>query len=352
MKRMISVLVAGCLLHAAVCAQSSNSKTGTSAAIFLEIPVGARGIGMGNAFVSIANDVTALYWNPAGAARLDLNEASGSHTSWIAGTTFSFAGLVLPLGSFGTLGVSYTQLSMDDMKVRTVQQPEGTGEYFSAGDMAIGLTYARQLSDRFSIGITAKYIQQTIWHESANAMAVDVGTIFRTDLFGGMTIGATLSNFGTSMTMAGRDARQFISVDPTQMGTNSQIPAAIEFDSWGLPLMFQFGISTTPVKTDEFAWVVAVDALHPSDDFETVNIGTELGYRNFLFLRGGYSSIFLQHGDYASSAQEGAEGGLCVGFGLTSDLFSTESIRARFDYAYRNMGRLENIQVITFGVQF
>jgi hypothetical protein len=349
---MIVVLVAGCLLPAAVCTQSKNSKTGTSAATFLEIPVGARGIGMGNAFVSIANDVTALYWNAAATARLDLNEVAGSHTTWIAGTKFDFAGLALSLGSIGTLGVSYSQLSMDDMKVRTVAQPEGTGEFFSAGDMAIGISFARQLSDRFSIGITAKYIQQTIWHESASAMAMDIGTLFRTDLFGGMTIGATLSNFGTSMKMAGRDAREFISVDPTQLGTNSQIPAAIEFDSWALPLLFQFGISTTPLKTEEVTWIVAVDVLHPSNDFESMNVGTEFAYRNFLFLRGGYSSIFLEHGDYSSDSQENPAGGLCFGIGLTSDLLSTESIRVRFDYAYRNMGLLENIQVITVGVQF
>jgi hypothetical protein len=350
MKRIIALLVAGCLLPAVVSAQRNNSKTGTSAATFLEIPVGARGIGMGNAFVSLANDVTALYWNPAGVARLELNETGVSHTTWIAGTKFDVAGLVLPLGSFGTLGLNYTQLSMDDMKVRTVEQPEGTGEFFSAGDMAIGLSFARQLSDRFSIGVTAKYIQQTIWHESASAMAVDVGTIFRTDLFGGMTIGAALSNFGTSMKLSGRDARKFISVDPTKLGSNAQIPAGIEFDSWGLPLLFQFGISTAAMKTEDVTWIVAVDALQPSDDFESLNIGTELAYRNFLFLRGGYASI-VRRGSRPAWA-DSPEGGLCLGIGLTSDLFASESIRARFDYAYRNMGFLENIQVITVGVQF
>jgi hypothetical protein len=342
MKPIIAVLVAVSLLPVTLCAQRNNSKTGTAAATFLEIPVGARGTGMGSAFVSLANDVTALYWNAAGAARLELNETAISHTSWIAGTKFDFAGLALPLGTVGTLGVSFTQLSMDDMKVRTVEQPEGTGEFFGASDMAIGITYARQLSDRFSIGITAKYIQQTIWHESASAMAVDVGTMFRTDLFGGMTIGASLSNFGTSMKLAGRDARKFISVDDTKMGSNDQIPADIEFDSWALPLLFQFGVSATPLKTDEIAWTVAVDALHPSDDYESVNVGTELAYRNFLFVRGGYSSLWL----------DGAEGGLCLGVGVTSDLFTTESIRVKFDYAYRNIGLLENVQVITVGVQF
>jgi hypothetical protein len=342
MKRIIAVLVAGCVLSAVVSAQGNNSKTGTSAATFLEIPVGARGIAMGSAVVSLSNDATSLYWNAAGTARLDLNEVAVSHTSWIAGTKFDFAGLVLPLGSFGTIGVSYTQLAMDDMKVRTVEQPEGTGEYFSAGDMAIGVSYARQLSDRFSIGITAKYIQETIWHETATAMALDVGTLFRTDLFGGLTIGATLSNFGTSMKLSGRDARKFISMDPTKLGSNSQIPANVEFDSWGLPLLFQFGISMMPWKTDEISWTLAVDALHPNDDYESLNVGTELAYRNFLFVRGGYSSLLLH----------GAEGGLSLGMGVTSDLLSAESIRVIFDYAYRNMGLLENIHVVTVGVQF
>jgi hypothetical protein len=342
MKLCSVVLIAGLLASAGAHAQNSNSKTGTAAATFLEIPVGARGIGLGSAFVSIANDVTALSWNAAGAARLNLNEALVSHMSWIAGTQYDFAGLVLPLGSFGTVGVSYIQLSMDDMKVRTVEQPEGTGEYFSARDMALSVTYARQLSDRFSLGISGKYIQQTIWHETASALAVDIGTIFRTDLIGGLTIGASLSNFGTAMKLDGRDARTFISVDPTKLGSNDRIPVAVEFDSWALPLLFQFGVSTTPWKSDDICWTVAVDALHPSDDYESVNVGTELAYRNFLFLRGGYSSLFLQ----------GAEGGLCAGVGVTSDLFSTQSIRVRFDYAYRSMGLLDNIQVITVGVQF
>jgi hypothetical protein len=342
MKLCTAILAAIVLLPVVARTQNSNSKTGTAAATFLEIPVGARGIGMGSAYVSMVNDVTAFSWNAAGVARTDRNEASVSHMLWIAGTQFDFAALALPLGSVGTIGVSYIQLSMDDMKVRTVEQPEGTGEYFSARDMAIGISFARQLSDRFSIGITGKYIQQTIWHETASAMAVDIGTIFRTDLIGGLTIGASLSNFGTAMKLDGRDARRFISVDPTKLGSNDKVAAAVEFDSWALPLLFQFGVSTTPWKSDDMSWTVAVDALHPSDDYESVNVGTELAYHNFLFLRGGYSSIFL----------DGAEGGLCLGIGLTSDLLSAQSVRVRFDYAYRNMGLLENVQVITLGVQF
>ncbi len=339
MKPRIRWLAALLLLPVALQAQT---KTGTAAATFLEIPVGARGIALGSAFVSLADDATSLYWNASGIARLPQNEALVSHTTWIAGTSLDFAGLVLPVASFGTLGLSFTQLSMGDMKVRTVELPEGTGEYFSASDLAIGVSYARALSDRFAIGFTGKYIQESIWHETAYAMAIDVGTSFKTDLFGGMIIGASLSNFGTSMQLAGRDARQFIRLDPTKQGSTDQIPTDIEFNSWNLPLLFEIGVSAVPVKSDEFSLSVAVDALHPSDYIETVNAGAELSFRDFLYIRGGFNSI----------RDPESEGGLSLGFGVTSAMFSSSSLKVTFDYAYRDMGRLENIQVISVGVSF
>ena len=201
MKMIRITLLLGSLLFfatAAIRAQGQDvSKTGTTAATFLEIPVGAPAIAMGGAFVSLSSDVTSLYWNAAGSALLQQNEIVAIHTTWLAYTKFDYAGFVLPLGSLGTLGFSFTSLSMEDMKVRTVGQPEGTGEFFSAGDLSGGVSFARRLTDRFLIGFTAKYIQQTIWHESANAFAIDAGTLFRTDLFGGMVIGAAISNFGT-----------------------------------------------------------------------------------------------------------------------------------------------------------
>ena len=153
------------------------SKTGTTAATFLEISVGAPAIGMGGAFVSLANDATALYWNPAGIATMSDMEVIAAHTDWIADTKFDFGGFVWPLGNFGTLGFSLTSLTMADMAVTTVEMPDGTGNIFSASDLAAGLTYARPLTDRFSVGFTAKFIQESIWHESAKAFAMDAGNI-------------------------------------------------------------------------------------------------------------------------------------------------------------------------------
>jgi len=346
MKRTIlAVVVAALVIPCAGFGQTSGknvSKAGTVAAPFLEIGVGAPAVGMGGAFVSLANDATALYWNAAGVAVLQQSEVVALHTEWIAETKFDFAALVVPLGTFGTLGFSFTSLSMDDMKVRTVEKPEGTGEFFSAGDVAVGISYARQLSDRFAIGFTAKYIQQSIWHEDANAIALDAGTVFRTDLFGGLIIGASLSNFGASMKLSGRDTRAFGRIDPTKLGSNERVASNIELDSWDLPLLFQFGLSTTALKTDNYRWTVAVDALHPSDNYESVNVGTEFAFQEFLFFRGGYQSLFLDQ----------AEGGLCFGVGLSSNVLFSTTMLIKFDYAFRDMGRLESIHVFSIGVRF
>ncbi len=325
-------------------AQTTNtdvSKTGTSAATFLEIPVGASAIGMGSAFVSVADDATSLYWNPARITSQSQYNFVAVHTNWVVDTKFDFGGLILPLGEIGSLGVSLTMLTMGDMKVRTVDQPEGTGEYFTAGDLAIGLTYARKLSDRFSVGFTGKFIQETIWHEQASAFALDVGTTFRTDLFGGLTIAAVLMNFGTPMQLSGRDTRQFISVDPANSGSNFQIPSDIEMDSWSLPLLFQFGISTNVVRQENYRWTVAADALHPNDNYESMNLGTEFSYQESIFLRGGYESLFLPD----------AEGGACFGVGVNSKNLSG-SFAVAFEYAYRSMGRLENTHTFSIGIAF
>jgi hypothetical protein len=349
MKRLLLPIVILGLLYPVQALGQNVSKTGTVAATFLEIPVGASAVAMGNAFVSLANDATSLYWNAAGSARLTSSEVLAMHMSWIADTRFDYASFVLPLEDIGTLGLNFTSLGMDDMKVTTVEKPEGTGEYFSAGDLAVGVSYARRLTDRFTIGFNAKYIQETIWHESAIGFAVDVGTIFRTDLFGGFTIGASLSNFGTSMKMSGRDTRQFNIIDATKPGTNSQIPQDIEMDSWDLPLLFQIGFSMVPLKSDDYRLTVAADALHPNDDYESINIGGEFVYEDMLFLRGGYQSLF-KGGQRPYGGDE--TGGLSFGLGVSSGSFLSSTTTIKFDYAFRDMGRLSNINVFSLSVRF
>ena len=329
-----------CVFAAAKTHGQDVSKVGTTAAEFLQVGVGARAMAQGGAFVAAADDASALYWNPAGLAHLPGSEAILTHSEWLGGINFDYAGVGLHLGGLGTLGVSLTMLSVPDMLVRTEDRQEGTGETFDAADMALAVTYGRAITDRFSVGATAKYIRQRIWHSTATGFAVDLGTQFRTDFFGGLTIGAVLYNFGTDMQLDGRDLRTFVDPDPRQLGNNNRIPVNFELDTFSLPLNFQFGLTSRPLDTRMHQLTLSADALHPSSNYESVNVGAEYGYQRRVFLRAGYQSLFL----------DDHEGGFSGGLGVRLALFT--GTEAALDYAYQTAGRLGGIHVVGLGLSF
>lgn len=306
------------------------SKVGITAAPFLTIGVGAKATAMGSAFVGTADDASALYWNPAGIARLNNPQGIFSHINWIADLGFDFIGFVMPAGNFGTVGASITSLSMDDMLVRTEERPQGTGEYFTSSDLALALSYAVNLTDRFSIGFTGKYIRQQIWKETAQGFAIDIGTLFTTG-FNGMRIGATLSNFGTEMQMTGEDLVYYHDIDPQHLGNNDEIFAELKTDSWPLPLTFQVGLAMELLQSDYNRVTFAVDAIQPTDNTESLNLGMEYALNEWFFLRGGYSNLFLR------DSEEGFT------FGTGVDMNKIYKIPLRFDYGYSDFGRLKDI---------
>lgn len=339
---LVSVVLVSCVGNGYSQLFVSNvSKVGTTAGTFLEIPVGARALGMGNAFVASAEDASALYWNPAGIAGLDRGQAFIEHSNWLAGTSFDYGGVVFPLGEFGTVGASVTSFNSGQMEVTNIDFPDGNGQYFSVNDVAIGLAYARKLSERFSIGVNAKYIQENIWNEQASALAIDVGTLLKTDFLNGLRIGASIYNFGTNMQMGGPDLRQFHAIDPTKVGSNQNIPEDIETNSWPLPLNFQFGLATDLINSGDNRLTVAVDALHPSDNYESVNVGGEYSFMKCIYFRAGYQSLFLKD----------SEGGASAGVGFRYEIpFSHLSIS--LDYAYNDYGRLKATNTFSMFVGF
>ena len=143
----------------------AQSKVGTTAAQFLGISVGPRAIAMGGAFVAEGNDITSLYWNPGAFVQAERTEFAFSNTEWLAGTKFRWFGFMLNLDKTNAFGLSLTQLDYGEDEVTTVQAPDGMGQRWSANDLAVAVSYSRRLTDRFSIGGSAKFISQTIWNE-------------------------------------------------------------------------------------------------------------------------------------------------------------------------------------------
>jgi opacity protein-like surface antigen len=313
------------------------TKTGTTAAQFLKIGIGARSIGMGGAFTAVANDISALYWNPAGLARMGGGEASFNHVNWIADVQYDAATAAVAVDGLGTLAVGFSATNVGDMDVTTTSMPEGTGEQFTAGGTSICLAFARSLTDKFSIGFTFKYIHEYIWNESANSVGLDIGTMYTAPVLNGITIGASMSNFGPKMRMEGRDALQLIA---SGAGNENIVNAQYEMGQFDLPLMFRVGISTDAIRDDNSRLTLAVDAVHPNDNTEYMNSGVEYTWGNLVSVRAGYKSAF----------ERGGEQGLTVGGGLEYAMSSTLSILA--DYAYQDFGRLKAVHYFSVSVKY
>lgn len=316
------------------------SKVGTTAAPFLNVGIGARAIGMGGAFVSLANDASALFWNPGGIALIPGNEAIFNHSEWIADINFDFAGLVVNLGNLGHVGLVANFMTMGEMERTTELYPDGTGQKFNAGSYALGISYGRALTDRFSIGFNFKYINEYILNSSASGLAIDIGTVFVTH-FRGLRIGAAITNFGSKMRMNGRDVLVQHDIDPLRHGSNDHINANLDTDAYDLPLNMRVGFSYDVLQDipRNQLWV-SVDAVHPSDNVESVNTGLEYVVMDMFALRGGYAAFF----------SEDSEQGLTLGAGLKYSFSNILSLK--MDYAYESFGRLDNVQKFTLGLAF
>jgi opacity protein-like surface antigen len=325
-----------CLLTAQLFPQSL-SKSGTTAAQFLKIGVGARAIGMGGAFTATADDITALYWNPAGLAQVYGHQAYFNHVNWFADVKVDYAAISSHFGDFGAIGAFVDVLSMEQMPVRTIELPEGTGEYFDAGGITVGVSYARALTDQFSIGFNAKYIRENIWHESAAGFGLDVGTMYRIPVLNELRLAASMCNFGTKMKMSGRDNIVITPAGPT--GTNL-VNTDLEMDEWSLPLVFRIGVAADLVKDGTSRVTVGLDAIHPNDNTESLNTGMEYSWNEIIFLRGGWKALFEQDTEQRFT--------LGAGFHYRA----ADVVRLMVDYAYQDWGRLKEVHYISFGVQF
>ena len=315
------------------------TKVATTAAQFLKLGVGARPIALGGSFVAEASDLSALYWNPAGLAWLNGSSAQFAYTAYLADIDYNYAAFGTTLGTLGTLGASLTFLDSGNMEVRTADEPEGTGEQFKVQDVALQLSYARALTDRFSIGGSAKYIRERIWHSTASTVAFDIGTLFTTP-YERLRLGASMSNFGPKMQMDGRDVLFSQDPNPDSEGNVEIVNAQFQTDRHPLPLLFRVGLAWDAYQTADHRLLLSTDAAHPNDNTEYVNLGGEYSFRDLIALRVGVRNLFEVDG----------EQGLTFGGGLNLRLERT--LRLRLDYAYADFGRLEQTHWFTVDLSF
>ncbi len=332
------LLLSVILLLVAAARGVPQSKTGTAIGLFTMIDPSARSAAMGSAGATSSDEAMSIYYNPGSLGALSQSDFQFTYNSWFAGITLNYAFAAIHLGDLGTSSLSVTQLGSGDIDVTTVAQPEGTGEQYSVNDLEIGLGYGTRITDRFSCGLMVNYVSERIWHSSTYVFGVSIGTLYELTP-GGLRVGASLVNFGTKNQYSGTDLYIRYDLDPTRNGDNSAIPAQISTDDYMLPIVFRIGLGY-PITLDASNVVnVAVDALHPSDNSESMNVGAEWSFRKVLSLRVGYQSLF----------QTDSELGPTAGAGVATD---ASGYLLRFDYAWASHSRLGSVQRFTLGVGF
>ncbi len=308
MKHLLGVMILAVLIFLSA---DAGNRSGTVTAQFLKLPVNARATAMGNAQVALGQGASSIAYNPAGILSVQNVSFGGTYNAWWADITHSFIGVAANLQEWGTVGFGVTLLTTDDMIVTTPAFPEGTGELFKASDYAFTLSYSRQISEEFGLGLSAKYIKSFLYNSDIkeDAIAFDIGTLYDIPILR-TRLGISVTNLGNDMT--------FIN------------------EPYSLPTILRFGARTTLYNEGDHLVYGAFQVGRPNDANEQYNLGVEYVYQNLVSLRTGYRFNY---------DTENWSGG--VGVSLSS-----LGINGNLDYAYTNYKFLPGTHMFSTEIGF
>jgi hypothetical protein len=301
----------------------SSERIGTNAAPELLISVGARSDALGGNTVADVSGAEAIYWNPAGMGPFKGTEVMFTHLNHIGDNNVNFLGIATKSGNLGTIGFSAKVLSVGDILVTTEQAPDGTGELLSPTFATIGLSYARQFTDRVSFGATAQFINERIQDAQAKGIAFDFGFQYDTGP-SGLVFGFVVKNFGPALTYSG-PAFEVNVPDPSAEPGSANRTLSYSASANELPSYFQMGAAYRIwSKGDNQAKLLGSFTSNnfTPDDFR---IGGELLLKKRLALRAGYNR-------FVSDSDLDVYEGPAFGAGIN---FQVGGSSMQFDYAQR-----------------
>ncbi len=325
MKKIIFIISIALLLLPALLSAEPFGKVGTAALQFLKLGIDARAVGMGEAYTAVTDDISSVFWNPAGLAPATRNQAFFSHTNWPANIMHEFAAASFSTG-VSTWAVYASVLHMDQMEVTDEDTFGPSGETFTASNIAAGLAYAQQYTDKFSAGASVKYLRENLHEFSVNSFAFDLGSMYNTR-WRNVKIGMTLRNFGPEVRYRiDNESDGLYDEDPWDLLDNEG-DGLIDEDGPELPskipMSFSLGISGDLYRSHDSHLIASLQLDNVIDRMETWNLGAEYKLSN-LFLRCGYQFNYDTNGFSAG-------GGWQVPTRFT--IFN-------IDYAYTDMGYL------------
>jgi len=225
---------------------------------FLKLGVGARPMGMGSAYVALADDPTAVYWNPAGLANTEGTQLLVMHNEWIQDFRQEFAAVSGSLGP-GTFGFGLAGFYTSEFEER-----DDVGNligHFGFNDLAVTGAYAYRFAPQAAGGVAVKFIREMIAQENATAVAFDLG--------GRLGIGKTGVALGAAVQNLGGDAK-FVS------------------ESFQLPTTVRAGASLSrAIPSVEGKGTLSAEVRKATGDDTRLHVGGELDYKERIALRAG-----------------------------------------------------------------
>ncbi len=318
----------------------NKGRTGTAGAQELLIPVGAAGVAVGNANLATTSGIDAIYWNPAGLVRTEKStEVMISHMQYFADINLNYGAIGIDAGSFGHLGFSLKTLSFGDIPVTTVDFPDGTGENYSPVYATVGVSYAKMLNDRISVGATVNVITEQIMSTSATGYGLNAGVQYNGLVIPELKLGIAIKNIGPSMKFDGSDLLYTAKVTGADRAEQFYKVDAAEFD---LPSTIEIGLAYQRKLDDVNAFTLMTNFQNNNYQGDEYKLGAEYGFKDMVFLRGGYlSSPNTAENEYIYDYTFGA--------GVNYDL---SGINVKVDYAYRHLKYMDANNVITVTLGF
>ena len=305
------------------------TKVGTSAANWLKIESGVRGMAMGGAQTASGRGLSGAYYNPASIAFIEKSEVYYSKSNYLAGITHNTLGYGTKLTPTDYFALHLFYLDSGDMEVTTTSSPDGIDEYFNVLDLSLRLIYGKHLTDRLRIGGGIKYIREEIYTTSMQSFVFDMGSNFNTGVYG-IKLGMSVSNFGPDVQFHGEGLNVVVPDTTDISGRLSKIT-----QKFSVPLTFRIGLSNDVIGGDEGSvhrLTLSADGINPIDYTVYGGLGIEYSWRDIAFIRGG-TKLFHD------------TAGLSLGGGLKWSMFAV-------DYAYVNYGILKETHQFGISLEF
>jgi hypothetical protein len=332
---LIAVLL---LVLGATLADAQTQKAGLNSAAFLKVGVGARQAAVGSAVTSMDEDVTNMFWNPAGIALKDQSaQASFTYNNWIGGLSQEAAAVSYNWVDVGTIGIGFQSFGISgiaadrdngysDPQLQALVTDQVTSSTYDYQDLLLQATYSRYITDYLSLGVSAKYIHEKIDDIGTGTFGFDLGTVYHIGLLG-WSIGARVNNLGGDLKF-------------------------IDFAS-PIPLTFSIGTSVVPVDQGITRWMLALDIVKPQDGTQYYYAGTELGFNKTFFVRAGWKFNYSWFGLTGSGIDAGTTWRAPVQTSLERGSFGA-GVRVPFDtyainvdYAYTVFSALQDVHRFT-----